>query len=160
MTRVRFFTGQQLSASDFATEQAYEIKMRRLHNQMLHGAGVVEGLGVSIANEAGVVTVSAGFALDEMGREIIVESDSHVAAGFGAEAVCFVTIQYVERETDPVPLAKGGSEFSRVSEEFSIQIKADDPQLDPSAQALGLARLVRRNGEWALDESYRVKRPR
>jgi hypothetical protein len=69
--RVRFFFGQLLTANDFETEQTYHIIMRRLHNRLLHGAGIVEGLRVSADDDqsGAVVVLSPGFALDGLGRD-------------------------------------------------------------------------------------------
>ena len=73
MERVRFFDGQLLTATDFEAEQRYHLEKRRLHNRMLHGFGVVDGLGVSVADGTdAAVVVSPGFALDRRGNEIIV----------------------------------------------------------------------------------------
>jgi hypothetical protein len=63
MERVRFFDGQLLTAADFEAEQKYHLEKRRLHNRMLHGFGVVDGLRVSVAGGTdATVVVSPGFA--------------------------------------------------------------------------------------------------
>src|SRR3981189_3642305 len=82
MDRLRFFDGQLLTAKDFQAEQDYQIAKRRLHNRMLHGVGVVNGLAVSVDDGTGtVVLVSPGFALDCNGNEILVEGPVRMISG-------------------------------------------------------------------------------
>ena len=63
--RPHYFDGQLLTAADFSQEQEYHLGQRRLHNRMLHGAGVVSGLRVSAGetSSAPAIVVEAGFAL-------------------------------------------------------------------------------------------------
>jgi hypothetical protein len=151
--RVRFFSGQFLTAEDFEVEQKYHIEMRRLHNRMLHGVGIVEGLGVSIdESQDGTAVVSPGLALDGLGREIIVDRPVRVELGIGTSDFGFVTIEYVELKTDPVPTSNGGSEFSRVKESFLIGTAQQAP--GGNGTGLALARLIRQGGGWVIDENY------
>jgi hypothetical protein len=157
--RVRFFAGQFLTAHDFEAEQAYQIEMRRLHNRSLHGVGIVEGLGVSKTDsQSGGIVVSPGFALDGFGNEIVLDRPVRVEVGAFGKEICFVTLQYTETATDPVPTANGGSEFSRVTESFSIATAMEDPGQDESGRMVGLGRLIRQNDRWRVDESYSPKR--
>jgi len=152
MERVRFFDGQLLTAAEFEAEQRYHLEKRRLHNRMLHGFGVVDGLGVSVAD--GTVIVSPGFALDRRGNEIIVAGPVRIDLNVCTGDVYFVTIQYTETATDPVPNTNGGVEFSRVTENFALGIATEDPDESADTQQLGLARLVRPDGQWLVDETY------
>ena len=72
--RLHYFDGMRLDATDYALEQRYHIRSRRLLNRGLFGPGVVDGLQVSKTgpNQVGV---SLGLALDPRGREIYVSSD-------------------------------------------------------------------------------------
>ncbi len=151
MERVRFFDGQLLTATDFEAEQRYHLERRRLHNRMLHGFGVVDGLGVSVAD--GTVIVSPGFALDRRGNEIIVAGPVRIDLNVCTGDVYFVTIQYTETATDPVPNTNGGVEFSRVTENFALGIATEDPDESADTQQLSLARLVRQDGQWLVDET-------
>ena len=154
--RVRFFPGQLLTAQDFETEQKYHLEMRRLHNRLLHGLGIVEGLGVSAADVDGsTVIVAPGFAVDGLGREIAVDQPVRIEAGACGQEICFVTLEYAETATDPVPTANGESQFSRVTEGFSIGIATQDPCHRGTSEALGLARLIRQGDRWIIDENYR-----
>ncbi len=48
--RTRYFHGMLLTERDFQEEQIYHQEKRRLLNRMLHGWGVVCGLGVKPTN--------------------------------------------------------------------------------------------------------------
>lgn len=158
MTRVRFFDGQLLSARDLEAEQTYQIEKRRLHNRMLHGAGIVEGLGVSVENGAAEpVLVAPGFALDRNGNEILVAAPVRLDPGNFPRTTCFVTIQYTETATDPVSSTDGGVEYSRVTEGFTVAIVTEDPAGSADPQELALARLVRKHGQWNVDMTHRPR---
>jgi hypothetical protein len=53
--RPHFFTGQLLTADDLQAEQDYFRGKSRLHHRLLHGWGIVSGLGVSIDQGATLV---------------------------------------------------------------------------------------------------------
>jgi hypothetical protein len=89
-----------------------------------------------------------------MGNEIIVGDTVHVDLGIRPEDECFVTIRYGETPADPVPMIDGEVEFSRVIESFAIAIITNDPCFNATMQEIGLARLIRRNGHWAIDKTY------
>ena len=154
MTRVRFFDGRLLTAGDFDAEQSYQMEKRKLHNRLLHGAGVAAGLEVSDDDSGTAIIVSLGIAIDGMGNEIIVGDTVHVDLGIRPEDECFVTIRYGETPADPVPMIDGEVEFSRVIESFAIAIITNDPCFNATMQEIGLARLIRRNGHWAIDKTY------
>jgi hypothetical protein len=156
--RVRFFAGQLLTAADFEAEQTYHREMRRLHNRLLHGVGIVEGLRVSEDDsQSNAMTVSPGFALDGSGNEIVVDRPVCLTVDPCGKEICFVTLRYTETATDPVPTANGASEFSRVTEAFSLATAEEDPGQDGGGQILSLARLIRQNDRWSVDESYSPK---
>jgi hypothetical protein len=75
-SRLRYFFGKRLAVADFIDEQRYHTGKQRFHNQRLHGAGILCGLGASLL-EAGsnVVRVGKGAALDRCGHEIVVGYD-------------------------------------------------------------------------------------
>jgi hypothetical protein len=155
MKRLRFFDGQFLTANDLQAEQSYHIEKRLLHNRRLHGVGVVDGLAVSVDDGAGtVVLVSPGFALDSHGNEILVDDPVRVDLGIYSSDVCFVTIEYVETATDPVTGTNGGTEFSRVTEGYAVNSATEDPSESANTSRLGLARLVRVEGQLVVDETY------
>lgn len=72
--RPRFFDGQFLVDYDFIQEQAYHVDRQRNHNRTLHISGVAGGLQVN--GGAGYqVTVTAGTAIDQNGRQIVLKAD-------------------------------------------------------------------------------------
>jgi hypothetical protein len=122
-TRVRYFSGQMLSADDLTAEQEYSIRKRELHNRALHGSGVVHGLDVTGGSDA--VMVSPGVALDGLGREIVVPQAVSVDVTVGAGEV---VLRYAE---DAAALTPGG-EPSRTVETYELRVEAptDPPEDD------------------------------
>lgn len=79
LERLNYYNGQRLEAADFKTEQDYHMRTRRWLNKSLYSAGIARGLEVRkipkvdppVAGDEMAVVVSAGLALDNEGREII-----------------------------------------------------------------------------------------
>ena len=95
--RPRYFTGKLLTAEDLELEQRYHLERRHLLNRMLHGAGIVSGLGVTAGDDS--VTVAPGFALDPEGREILICEPRQLAIPECDEAVS-ICVRYAELETE------------------------------------------------------------
>ena len=70
--RPNYLDGQLLLKDDFLEEQKYHIDARRRHNLVMHDWGVVRGLAVTRAHDKSV-RIGPGAAIDESGREIIVD---------------------------------------------------------------------------------------
>jgi hypothetical protein len=70
-TRVVFFDGQRLAADDLNGAADQLRQLRWLHNRSLHGWGI--GLGFAATGAAGdrQVTVEPGYAIDCLGRELV-----------------------------------------------------------------------------------------
>ena len=168
MKRVRFFSGQLLSAEDLEAEQQYLLEKHRRHNRSFHGYGVVSGLDVSSSND-NVVSISCGTAIDRLGNEIVVPDCVRVSVT-RAGRVAYVIVRYHEHETDPVPVrsdSNGGVEFSRIEEGFEIAIaltqgvrssRAEKGVENQNESDVILARLVMTRGRWQIDRKFR--RPR
>lgn len=108
--RLNYFDHQFLRAPDFNDEQKYHLSMRRLHNSLLHSWGIVQGLTVTVpAGGTGTaVTISAGVAIDSLGREIVLPTATSLElGGVAANAVAFITIAYHEEQSDPTTEAGG-----------------------------------------------------
>jgi hypothetical protein len=71
LERIQFFDGERLFASDLQALEAFNREMRWLHNQSLHQAGVGSGFKVSGNVGDRQVVITAGYALDAEGEEII-----------------------------------------------------------------------------------------
>jgi hypothetical protein len=71
LERIQFFNGQRLLASDLQSLESFDRDVRWLHNYSLHGAGIGSGFAVTGKKGDRQVTISPGYALDALGREII-----------------------------------------------------------------------------------------
>lgn len=69
--RQRFFDGQRLFADDLQQIEGFNREMRWLHNQSLHQPGIGNGFAVSGRKGDREVVVGAGYAIDDLGREIV-----------------------------------------------------------------------------------------
>src|SRR6185503_6782296 len=104
LKRPLYFTGQLLVQGDFQDEQGYHVRLRRLHNSLLHTAGVMTGLDVAKKAGTKILTVQPGVAIDGEGREIVVDVTAKTPEldlnqrplGPG-----FLIIKWVEVDTDP-----------------------------------------------------------
>ena len=70
--RNQYYYGKLITQQDFVSEQQYMNDKRRLINRFLHGVGVVSGLQAVRIDERSF-SLEAGLALDEVGREILVD---------------------------------------------------------------------------------------
>jgi hypothetical protein len=71
LERIQFFNGQRLLANDLQSLESFEREMRWLHNQSLHQPGIGSGFAVTGKKGDRQVTISPGYAIDALGREII-----------------------------------------------------------------------------------------
>ena len=135
--RVNYFTHQLLREQDFKDEQAYHIEMRRRHNRLFHSWGVVEGLDV-VQKGTHEISVEPGVAIDNEGREIILEeSETRDLSSFTHASEAFITIAYQQEDTDH--FSAGGIEgYTRVMEKGEIHAVRRD---DVDRAAVGLARV-------------------
>ncbi|NLX11320.1 MAG: hypothetical protein GXY36_16860 [Chloroflexi bacterium] len=69
--RQQFFNGQRLLAADLQGLEAFNREMRWLHNASLHQPGIGSGLAVFGEKGDRQVRVMPGYALDALGREIV-----------------------------------------------------------------------------------------
>ncbi len=126
LERLGYANGQRLEAVDLRLEQRYHIDIRRLLNRGLFTPGVVSGLEVdAVAGQPRQVRVRAGFALDPVGREVVLHEATTVDVP-NQKAVenplgYFLVIRYAEQQvpaTDPwCGTAEGPPRVARVREE-------------------------------------------
>jgi hypothetical protein len=174
MNRPNYFTGRLLTADDLQAEQEYHMGMRRRHNLLCHGFGVVQGLKVSTAkDDAGwTVSVDPGFALDAAGNELqlCTQVKLHVPELRTPIQVC---IRFVERLSEPVPVfsADGieSSQPSRIEEACEVRLNSKPGPASSAAKSKGrscfshdlpLARLVRTRHGWQVDRKFKSPRVR
>jgi hypothetical protein len=111
--RTRFFDGERLTAADLLAAQAYEAELRWLHNRCLHPWGVALGLAVAGAAGDRAVSVSAGYALDCRGRDLLVPEPLSLQAppvagdGAGGPARFLLTVSYLEDKALPASTRAG-----------------------------------------------------
>ena len=140
LERNRYYHGRLLTAEDFETEQDYHRSSKRAENRLLHGAGVVCGLGVSMGKDE-TILVQSGVALDYDGNEIIVpepvlrklsmlEGYSSVRAGRNT----WLCLRYDEKPSEKVAISRGnqsdienGSQFNKIKEGFELFLSSQTP---------------------------------
>ena len=167
LKRNRFFSGKLLTAEDLALEQEYFREKLKRHNRYLHGFGVVFGLEVS---KRGLdVVISAGLAIDCQGNEIVVPELLELALpGSDSGSTLFLSISYIERETDPVPnpvsdcseMENSRTEESAVAVFEKGNANQGHRHLRGRWRACGesheltIARLKFSSGQWRIDRRY------
>jgi hypothetical protein len=72
--RPAFFDGQQLLAADLNAVDAYVQALRWRHNRDMHGWGVAQGFAVQAQPGDRTVTITPGYAIDSVGRELLLSS--------------------------------------------------------------------------------------
>jgi hypothetical protein len=158
--RLNYFTHQFLREQDFKDEQAYHLDMRRRHNQLLHGWGIVEGLEVQRKGER-EITISPGTAIDRDGREIIVLSPvTRDLGSFDRGSHTFITVAYGESWEEADHHAAGGIEgYTRVTESPEFNEKRHQPPKDGAAITLARVQLneVGHVGHIDADSSIRKR---
>ncbi|MGE0811695.1 MAG: hypothetical protein AB7O28_17670 [Vicinamibacterales bacterium] len=154
--RTRYFSGRMLSAEDLQREQDYHRDKGRLHNRLLHGWGVVDGLQVSV--DRGSIVLSPGVALDCAGHELVLPDPVRLPLPRRAGRYV-LTLRYTETAVDPSPDPDGGMPPGAIREEVAVELcdrhpAPRHPRPGPpgcgEAHALGLATVTRRGARWAV----------
>jgi len=116
--RLRYFDNQFLVEADFTDEQKYHLDMRRRLNRALHSFGIAAGLEV-VKKTNKIVTVKPGTAIDNLGREMVIETAQDVdLSGIVTPAPqIFITIAYAEQPTDPITTTGVPNPNTRFTEE-------------------------------------------
>ena len=115
--RPNFFTGKFLTADDFRLEQEYGLKKRRLHNQQIHGWGVVSGLEVK--TKGNKIQISSGYALDCLGNEIVVTEplELNAPAANDPRLAIYLGVTFEEQKVNAVTTSPSGDvEWERIVE--------------------------------------------
>jgi hypothetical protein len=99
MKRNAFFPGQQLMAEDLTDLNRANRELRWLHNRALHNWGI--GIGLEVKGQRGdsVVSIAPGFAIDCLGREVILAAAQTktvpaVANQNGLDATFYLVLAY------------------------------------------------------------------
>jgi hypothetical protein len=139
--RVHYFDHQFLKVHDFQAEQDYHVHMRRRHNRLLHGWGVVEGLAVNQKSPRDI-TIEPGMAIDSQGREIVISSPvTCQLVSVDRNTHVFISLAYDELYDDADHYSSGGiEEFIRLTEAYKIE-ESKEPARDGSVITLARVRL-------------------
>lgn len=138
LERPNWFGGRLLTAADLDLQQSYVRERARRHNRLLHGWGVATGLDVT-AGLDGQLYVSAGFALDAAGNEIVVPDevriDAQVAGLATVGATSWVSVRWDECRAGEVPAPRPNDPPVAAAwrEDFEIAVLADPPPAEPTA---------------------------
>ncbi len=103
--RQRFFNGQRLFAADLQGIETFNREMRWLHNQSLHQPGIGNGFAVGGKKDDREVNVGAGYAIDDLGREIVLTTSRTIPVppvegdGHGNAMRFVLTVQYPADDT-------------------------------------------------------------
>jgi hypothetical protein len=160
--RVRYFSGQLLSAHDFEADQNYFREKHKLQNRLLFGPGIISGLEVSVieADQASPqLTISPGSAIDPLGNIILVVNPCTLPLKVGSD--WFIGLRYAEHPCDPVPVSSGRNECSRIQESYELHLLPYDPTDTTDCNAASLivdqliiGRVLQLAGTWQLDPTY------
>lgn len=139
--RNRYYKGKMLTSADFEAEQLYMNNKRRFINQMLGGSGVVCGLSVISLDDLSIM-VESGVAIDDEGREIVVENSvvKKLSTINGFETLrtnqASLCIRYSEEETQPVYSInhqEGQKEYehNRIQETYELFLQDTEDIINP-----------------------------
>ncbi len=129
-SRNRYYKGKMLTSADFEAEQLYMNNKRRFVNRTMMGAGIACGLNVISLDDLSLM-VESGAALDDMGREIVVNSSvvKKLSAIAGFESlttnVASLCVRYKEKEEQPVySINRQDSdkefEYNRIEDDYEL----------------------------------------
>lgn len=161
-TRNRYFYGKLLDVYHLELEQRYFLEQRRMLNRLTVGYGVVCGLEVTLAADGKGVVIAPGFAIDGLGREIVVTEPIQLAdpakltddcgrpAGEATEDTVTLCLAYHECETEPTPMLVSDCDVREsctngaVRERYALLVHdgaPDAPPYDP-ADIVSVCRLL------------------
>ncbi len=126
--RMNYFDRQFLRAADFKVEQEYHLHRHRLHNKLLHTAGVATEKDLKVTGEAGtdMLTIAEGIAIDEQGREVMLLQQHHHPIDPGTKAGNYeltVRLDEVPSDFSSDPGVEGAT---RINEEPIFELLAPD----------------------------------
>src|SRR5262245_31968611 len=114
LERPAFFENQRLTAADLTATQSYNRELRWLHNRSLHSWGIAFGFAVSGPRGAQSVRVESGYAIDCIGRDLVLDEAREMpipavaGSSDGNPASYYLTISYAE-DSDLTPITRAGA---------------------------------------------------
>ena len=145
--RNRYFYGKLLTVRDFEVEQRYHCSKRALLNRLLHGSGVVCGLGVTASDES-TLMIESGMALDYQGREIVLPETLFRKLQMleGQETLAgkkdaYLCLSYAQEDVEPVNAtgAEVGAQrqFDLTREGYRLFLTTEPPAYQELLEAAG-----------------------
>lgn len=134
IARTHYFSGESLLTADFVCEQQYNMDMLALNNSSLRTWGIANGLAVSwqAGRPSTQVTVSAGMAIDRLGRQIVLTHAQVLKLdGVPAGATVYLTIRYNEVYAD-YSVESGVPGYKRIVQQplLEYQRSLQEPGID------------------------------
>lgn len=135
LQRALFFEGQLLAAADLNTLFDFNRQLRWWHNRSLHNWGIAFGLEVLGEKGARVVTVQPGYALDCLGRDLVLTDrlDVPIPAAAGPLSY-FLVAAYADDDSLPATQRRGPCDTAgtvRLDERPDLRwVRPDDPAAD------------------------------
>lgn len=166
VTRPAFFDGQRLTAADLSAVQDYQRELRWLHNRSLHTWGIAFGLEVFAKRGDRAVTVQIGYALDCLGRDLLVNAPvSLPIPPVSGPTTYYLTISYIEDEHLPPELRQGECDANgavRLPEQARLRWQQPDDRQEESRYRHGydviLASIQVQNCKLAAEPALKQRR--
>lgn len=137
--RINFFKGFLTTEKDWNDAERYHIDKRRLHNKMMHSAGIVYGfsgdLRVTARSRGDLsVEVQTGYAIDGMGNDLMIH-DATIRninlEEFKLPQTIYIVLRYYEELTDFIAY-KENLEYKghrRVLESCKVELSQTEPDI-------------------------------
>jgi hypothetical protein len=163
LSRVTYFDGERLAADDLNDAATAQRELRWLHNRSLHSWGIAIGFGVSGGKGDRQVLVAPGYAIDQMGREIILtETLAKAVPAKSAKTICYLVAAYPDDAALTVTERRGGECGSdgavRLQEQADIHWKIQGEQTVASGREIVLAQATIENCQLAAPLSLDQRR--
>src|SRR5258706_1768042 len=151
--RINFFKGFLTTEKDWNDAERYHIDKRRLHNRMLHSAGIVYGFQGDLKVTARArgdlaVEVQPGYAIDGMGNDLMI-FDATIRninlEEFKLPQTIYIVLRYYEELTDFIAY-KENLEYKghrRVLESCKVELSQTEPDITREVE---LARIYLEKG--------------
>ena len=151
--RINFFKGFLTTEKDWNDAERYHIDKRRLHNRLMHSAGIVYGYSGDLKVNARArgdlsVEVQPGYAIDGMGNDLMI-FDATIRninlEEFRLPQTVYVVLRYYEELTDFIAY-KENLEYKghrRVLESCRVELSQTEPDI---AREVELARIYLEKG--------------
>lgn len=155
--RPRYYDGQFLRAPDFVDAQRYDVARRRRFVRYTVSRGVVSGLGVTgrKANNRCEVTIAAGAAIDDVGRQIVMVAAQSFIVSDGDRKVDLVAyITFAESTGDAIDDTWGEAGPTRFVELPTVGYVRSGATLPDHAVELGRFRF-NNSRAFSLKSGYR-----